>query len=112
MQRLRRFLHLPIDSDRLSDRGPIAALGIRDRWIPEALEEFDEIEFALPLTEERDAIITMALEQGKVERILLGWAPAGDDDADTAAFDEEGLAETLRQHGDTLASLLGHLTGE
>jgi hypothetical protein len=112
MQRLRRFLALALDSGRLADRAALSAFGARERWVPETIEEFDEIELALPLDEEREAVLTLALENGKIARILIGWARAGDDDADTVGFDEEGIAAVLDRHGDGLVGLLDHLTGE
>ncbi|MHC4473252.1 MAG: hypothetical protein ACYS99_20095 [Planctomycetota bacterium] len=111
MQRLRRFLTRELAADRLADRPALAALGVRERWVPETIEAFDEVELALPLDAERDAVLTLAVEEGKLARILLGWAAAGDDDADTAGFDEEGLAAVLERHGETLERLLEHLTG-
>ncbi len=41
----------------------------------------------------------------------LGWAPPGDDDADTRAFTEEELATVLEEKGADLVHLLEYLFG-
>ncbi len=111
MKRLRRFLGLRLDEERLRDREAVARLGVRCRWIPEEIQPFDELEFALPLSKEEEAVFTCALEEGRFARMLLGRAAAGDDDADTRGFDDEAIREVLDRHGATLERLLTHLTG-
>jgi len=111
MDDLRRFMGRAVAVERLSDRETRNGLGVRDRWVPETIEAFDEIEFALPLTAERDAVLTLAVEDGNVARIMLGWAPAGDEDADARGFTEEELGSALERHRESLVRLLSHLTG-
>ncbi len=111
MDDLRRFIGQALAVDRLSDRETRTGLGVRDRWVPETIEAFDEIELALPLDEERDAVLTLAVEDGNLARIMLGWAPAGDDDADTRGFTEEDLGSAFERHRETLVRLLSFLTG-
>ena len=111
MDRLRRFIGEAVVAERLSDSGARGDLGVKDRWMPDEIEAFDEIELSLPLDDERDAVLTLALEDGKLARIMLSWAKAGDDDADTVGFSEEDLGSTLDRHGETLVRLLDFLTG-
>jgi hypothetical protein len=111
MQRLRRFIGLEIRPERLADRSALPAFGARARWIPETIEEFDEIELAFPLDEEREVVLTFALENGRIARILVGGARAGDDDADTVGFEESEVAAVLDRHAGTFVRLLDHLTG-
>jgi len=110
MDRLRAYLHAEVMPSRLADVEALEALGWRGRWIPTDLE-FEEIELARPLDPGRDLILTVALEQGKVARILVVSAPTGDDDADARAFTEEGLAAALAVHGEACRAALAHLTG-
>ena len=106
MERFRRFLGRTIEPERLADGAVLEDLGFRPRWIPEPLEEFDEIEVARSLDADRDLVVTVAVEQAKVARILFGHGPAGDDDADRRGFDEAEIAGMLDAHGDAVANLL------
>ena len=53
MQRFKPFMHRPLATDRLGDTEHLAALEVRGRWIPDPIEDFDEIDLAIPLDEER-----------------------------------------------------------
>ena len=112
MQRFKPFMHRPLATDRLGDTEHLAALEVRGRWIPDPIEAFDEIDLALPLDDERDLVVTLAVENGNLERMLLGWAPPGDDDADARAFTEEELAAALEVRGADLQSLMEYLSGQ
>jgi hypothetical protein len=111
MERYKKYLHRTLRADRLADRDSIVGMGFRERWVPDELEAFDEVELAIPLDDERDLLVTLAVEETKIERMLLGHAPAGDDDADAEGLTEDGLTAALEQHGDVVARLLAFLTG-
>ena len=109
MERLKPFLHRAVDPAVLGDPTALAAHECRGRWIPDPIEDFDEAEIALPLTPERDLVVTLALERQRLERMMLGWAPAGDDDADARALDAADLATALEASGARLVRLLDAL---
>jgi len=111
MDRLRKFLHLPLLPDRLADRAAMEGRGFRGRWVPDELQPFDEVELARPLDHATDLLLTLAVEEGKIERMMLGQALAGDDDADARGLSETELAEALAVHGDAVTDLLEFLTG-
>ena len=106
MKRLKPFLHRAVDAGVLADPEALASHAARGRWIPDPIEEFDEAEIALKLSEERDLVVTMALEMEHLERLMLGWAPAGDDDADARALTEDELLSAIEACGDSLVRLL------
>jgi hypothetical protein len=74
------------------------------------VEDFDEIDVAISLDADRDLVLTMTLEKGSLERMMFGWAPAGDDDADARPFTEEELAAVLASRGDQVTGLLEYLS--
>jgi len=111
MERIRRFLGETVDAERLADAAALEALGARGRWVPDELQPFDEIELALPLDDGRDLLLTAAVEEGRLARIMLMQAAAGDDDADPAALSDEDLTAAMDRQGDRLVRLLEHLTG-
>ena len=51
----------------------------------------------------------LRFEDGDIARMMLGWAPPGDDDADARALNEEQLAAALEQKGGELLGLLEFL---
>ncbi len=106
MERLKPFIGRSVDAARLADRTALEALGFRARWIPEPLDEFDEIEVAVGLDGARDLLVTVAVEKAVVARILLGWGPAGDDDADRRGFEAEEIPAILEAHGEAITGLL------
>ena len=106
MERLKPFVGRSLDAARLADRASLESLGFRGRWIPEELEEFDEVEVSRALDAERDLVVTVAVERGRVARILLGACPAGDDDADRRGLRPEGLPAILDDHGAAIGELL------
>lgn len=110
MQRFRQFLHRPLNVRHLGDTDHLAAMDVRGRFIPDPIEAFDEIDLALSLDQDRDMVITIAVENGEVERLLFGWAPPGDDDADARALTEAELAAFLEGRGTELLSLMEYLT--
>jgi len=106
MERLRPFVGRIVDAARLADRAALEALGFRPRWIPEPLDDFDEIEVAIGLDDTRDLLVTAAVENAVVARILLGWGPAGDDDADRRGFEADEIPGVLEAHGEAIVALL------
>ncbi|MEN8148977.1 MAG: hypothetical protein ABFS86_04090 [Planctomycetota bacterium] len=110
MERYRKYLGKTLSPERLADRAAIEATGFRGRWIPEVLEAFDEVELARPLDSERDLLLTLAVEEGAVARMLLGQAPAGDDDADARGLSEDELAAAVAEHGEAIEAVLELLT--
>ena len=107
MDRIRKYLGRELDPSRLTT---FEEFGARARWVPDRIEAFDEIELAFPFTDDEELCLTIALEERRMERILLSAARAGDDDADARGLSEEELKSALGRHGDTIAQLLEHVT--
>lgn len=110
MERYQKYLGRTLSSERLAERNAIETMGFRGRWIPEVLEAFDEVELARSLDDATDLLLTLAVEEGKIARMLVGKAPAGDDDADAKGLTQDELAAALAKHGDALDAILGFLT--
>jgi hypothetical protein len=108
MERFRRFVGLAVDEERIADRGFLDTLGVRARWIPDPIDEFDEVEVALTLDQERDLVVSATIEKARVARVMFGWGPAGDDDADRRGFTPEELPAVLERHAETVLALFDH----
>jgi hypothetical protein len=53
----------------------------------------------------------VALEQGRIMRILIGWVSPGDPDDAMRSMEEKDLKRALDLRGDDLARFLEEITG-
>ena len=111
MKRLKRFLGMVVDHPTVRDEGTLASLGVEGRWVPEKLEEFDEMEFGLGRWGDKTVIFTLVVEKGELQRVSLGYIPPGGDEDDMVAFSEEELALVLAEKQDTLIQFFEKVTG-
>jgi hypothetical protein len=99
MNRLQRFLGRELDLDVVRDEATLSRFGAEERYVPEELDIFDELEFGLGSHGTRTVVLVMVLEHGKLERVSLGWIPEGGSEDDFAAFSESELAEVMQDSG-------------
>jgi hypothetical protein len=104
MQRFHRFIGRRIDFSRLQQSQDFASAEVTVRYLPDELEEFDEIEFGAGSWQEREIVFTLVLEHGKLARMSLGYIPAGGSEDDMMAFTETQLREVLAEKGPALES--------
>jgi hypothetical protein len=102
MKRFQQFIDRLIDFEAVKDEALLSSLGVESRYVPETLEDFDEMEFGLGGSGGRKIIFTLVLEQRKLKRVSLGWIPGGGDEDDMHAFSQVDLAAVLDEKGDTL----------
>jgi hypothetical protein len=110
MKRLQRFIDRAIDPNAVKDEALLSSLGIQSRYVPETLEDFDEMEFGLGRSGGRTIIFTLVLEHAKLKRVSLGWIPEGGDEDDMRAFSGSELAEVMDENGDTLVGFFDKVT--
>ena len=110
MERFRAFIGRLVDHTRLVESLPEAWPGFEARYLPERFEEFDEIDFALPYEGERRLVVTAALEQGRIQRILLGWIAPGDPEDAMRSLPDADLARALEMRGDELVRFFETVT--
>ncbi len=104
MKRLQKFIDRAVDMNAIKDEALLSSLGVEARYVPEELEDFDEMEFGLGRSGDRTVIFTLVLVQKKLQRVSLGWIPEGGEEDDMRAFSEAELTEVMNEKGDTLAS--------
>ena len=112
MKRLQRFIDRTVDLDAARDETLLSSLGIEGRYVPDELEEFDEMEFGIGRSAGRTVIFTLVVEHAALKRVSLGWIPEGGDEDDMRAFSEEELAEVLDEKGDTLIRFFDGVTAD
>ena len=109
MKRLQRFLGRAVDLEAARDADLLGRLGIEARYLPEALEDFDEMELGLGLVGDRTVIFTLVLEKGRLGRISLGYVLDPQDD-DMRAFSESELAAVMDERGEALLAFVAAVT--
>jgi hypothetical protein len=102
MKRLHRFIDKAVRLESVHDEAALSSLGIEPRFVPEALEGFDEMEFGIGRFGDRKVIFTLVLQEGKLKRVSLGWVPEGGDEDDMRAFTTSELDEVMNEKGDAL----------
>jgi hypothetical protein len=111
MKRFQQFIGKPVEHAVVKDEGTLASLGVEGRWVPDELEEFDEMEFGLGERDDKTVIFTLVIEQGALQRVSLGYIPPGGDEDDMVAFSEEELAQVLGEKQDVLIQFFEKVTG-
>lgn len=111
MKRLETFIDREIDKNAVRDEYSLAAIGIAIRYVPDEIEEFDELEYGFTEPEaERTIIFTMVLESSKLKRVSLGYIPKGGDEDDMHAFSQDELDSVMNEKGDTLVRFFDTVT--
>lgn len=101
-----------MDVDRIHESEVMSSFGVSVRYLPEELDEFDEIEFGLGSWEDQKLIFTLVLEHGIVARISLGYIPRGGSEEDMMAFTDPQLKTVLAAKGDVLESFFDSILTE
>ena len=106
MERFRRFFGCEVQRERLDDAGRLAEARLTPRYLPDAFEDFDEMEFLAPFEGDKRLVISLALEQKKIMRVLFGWTGPDDPDDQMRSLDEEELKRALDLQGERLSVFL------
>jgi hypothetical protein len=104
MQRFRRFIGRRVDFNRIKNNQDLTSAEVTSRYLPDELEEFDEMEFGAGVWEGHDVVFTLVVEHGRLARISLGYIPEGAPEDDMMAFSEIQLSEVLAIKGKVLES--------
>jgi len=112
MKRLQRFIDRTIELDAAKDEKLLSSLGVEGRYVPDELEEFDEMEFGIGRWAGKTVIFTLVAEHAKLKRVSLGWIPEGGDEDDMHAFSETELAQVLDEKGDALVRFFEGVTAD
>jgi len=104
MQRFQKFIGREVDFDRLKESPDLGPAGATVRYLPDELDDLDEMEFGAGSWEEKEVIFTLVVERGRLARISLGFIPPGGSEDDMMAFTEAQLKDVLAAKGDALES--------
>ncbi len=117
MERFQAFIGRTLERARLDNQEALGRAGLEPRYLPETFEEFDEVDFLAPLEPEgpldgrNRMVLSVAIERGKVQRILLGWVAPGDPEDTMRRLDEETLGRALEMNGDRVVAFFEEVLG-
>ena len=110
MKRFRKYIDQSINLENVKNGDRLAGFGISCRAMSDPPEEFDEFEFTTDFSEQMDVVICVAIELGKIKRVLFGLSDRKDPDS-FSGLSESQLEELLDRKGDQLAGFLEYITG-
>jgi hypothetical protein len=110
MKRFQGFIGKAVNHAAIQDEDIMSSLGVEGRWVPDELEDFDEMEFGLGNWGDRKLIFTLVVEMGRLQRVSLGYIPPGGAEDDMRAFAPEELAKVLNEKGTALLRFFERVT--
>ncbi len=110
MKGFRDFLGKELIHERAKDGAALARFGIKVRYLPDPPDIFDEYEFGIDWKAEQDVAFLVAVEKGKIARMLFGRPDADNPDI-LRPMDEEDLGQFQKDLGGRLKEFFSFLTG-
>jgi hypothetical protein len=107
MKRFGKFIDRRLVLERAHDQAFLQSVGIEQRWVPDELEIFDEVEFGVGTCGQGTVVLVLVLEKGQLKRLSLGYVLEGEDDF--RAFSEEDLGQVLEQAAPRLLTFFEQL---
>lgn len=108
MERFRRFMGREINLENVKNSNCLQPFGITCTYLPDPPDEFDEFEFRTGFAGQ-EIVITVAVEQGKIQRIMFSGADSDNPDV-TRSLSPSRLEELLAGKGDVLAGFFESIT--
>jgi hypothetical protein len=109
MQRFRKYVDKSLNLGNVKNSNQLAAFGIICTSLPDPPEEFDEFEFNTGYSEQMDVVMGVAIELGKIKRVLFGLSDKNDPDM-FKGMSESQLEEFLALKGDQLVGFFEYIT--
>lgn len=110
MERFRKFMGSDINLENVKNAGQIEFYGVRCTYLSDPLEEFDEVEFRTGFGGEDNIVITVAVELGKIRRVIFSQADGENPDIIRSLTGAQ-LNAFLSEKGDKLAGFFEFIAG-
>ncbi len=109
MERFRKYIDRELKIGNVKNAELLEFHGVICTYLPDPIEEFDELEFRTSFQAENDLVVTIAVEMGKIKRVMFSAAKEEDPD-DTRSLTEPEMVHILSARGEHLASFLELIT--
>jgi len=71
MVRFRKYMDRELDPKNVEDAKQLETYGVICTYLPDPIEDFDELEFRTDFNGQNNIVITATLELGKIKRIMF-----------------------------------------
>ncbi|AEG15085.1 hypothetical protein Desku_1503 [Desulfofundulus kuznetsovii DSM 6115] len=109
MERFRKYMDKEINPENLKDTERINCLGISCTYLPDPPEDFDEFEFSMDFNEQENIVITVAIESGKIKRVMFSVADK-ENPYEIRSLTPSQIEELLLNKGDQLVQFFEFIT--
>ncbi len=109
MEQFRRYMDRELNLENVRDQDRLRAFGVSCTYFSDPPEDFDELEFRTGFEGAGEAVITVAIELGKIKRIMFGLADEKDPEA-VRSMTESQLENFLAEKGGRLAGFFEYIT--
>lgn len=109
MDRFKRYMGREVNLDNVKNGSRLGGFGVKCTYLPDPLEDFDEIEFRTGFGGQDNIVVTITLEQGKIKRVMFSEADEKNPDV-IKGLSEPRLAGFLAVEGARLAGFFDYLT--
>ncbi|MFZ5633801.1 MAG: hypothetical protein ACOY40_13245 [Bacillota bacterium] len=109
MERFRKYMGREVNLENVKNDSRLGAFGVACAYLPDPLEDFDEIEFRTNFGGQGNIVVTVTLETGKIKRVMFSEADEKNPDV-IRSLTESRLAEFLAGKGAQLAGFFDYIT--
>lgn len=109
MVRFRKYMDRDLNPKNAEDAKQLEKYGVTCTYLPDPIEDFDELEFRTDFNGQNDLVITATLELGKIKRIMFSVADAENPDI-VRALTGSQLEKFLSNKGENLVGFFEYIT--
>jgi len=108
MKRFRKYFDETLNVENVKNSDRLRFFGVTCRYLPEPVEDFDELEFTTEFGS-HDVLISIVVQLGKIKRIQFTLLDPENPDA-IKGLKESQLKDLLTQKGDHLVEFFEYIT--
>lgn len=111
MKRFQKFIGKGLSLERVKEFDRLKVFGIECTYLPDPLEDIDELEFRSDFNGKDKVVITVATELGQIKRIIFGMADEKNPDV-IRSLERYQLEDFLSRKEPQLIKFFEHITDD
>lgn len=109
MERFRKYVDRELQLENVKNEAVLEQYGVVCTYLPDPLEDFDELEFRTDFQGKNDIVFIVSVELGKVKRILFSAADQENPEL-ISSLSQSQLKEFLDKHGERMTEFFDSVT--